>query len=120
MCGILGFIGKSKDTEASWSIANALMLKTEVRGSDATGFWASERGTDRVFFDKEAVKSSVYIDRPIWNNKFRQSNCDILLAHCRQCSVGVGNEKCNRNNHPHASTDRSLALVHNGRVPEYT
>lgn len=121
MCGIFGFIGKSQDNLASWTIANALMIKTESRGSDATGFWASERGdSKRVFFDKEAIKSTVYVDRDIWKNKFRESNCDILLGHCRQCSVGVGNEKVNRNNHPHASADRSLALVHNGRVPEYT
>ncbi len=119
MCGIFGFIGKSKDPLTSWKIADALMQKTEHRGTDATGFWASEHNGNQIFFDKEAVKSSIYHTRAIWNETFKNSNCDILLGHCRQCSANVGNEKCNRNNHPHVSLDKKTALIHNGQISEY-
>ena len=46
----------------------------------------------------------------------------MLLAHARGASKGVGEPIYNQNNHPFTSSDRSLALIHNGRVDdcEYT
>lgn len=119
MCGIAGFIGKSKDPRVSFDLMNALMVKTEIRGDHATGFWATEHGDGAIFFDKEAIKSSQYINRSIWKKDFADSDCDLVLGHCRQSSAGVGGEKTNRNNHPHASDDRNVALVHNGRINDY-
>lgn len=40
------------------------------------------------------------------------------MVHARGASKGVGEPANNKNNHPFTSTDRSLALVHNGRVDE--
>lgn len=120
MCGIIGFIGKSKNPRVSFDLMNALMVKTEIRGDHATGFWASETGDGSIFFDKEAVKSSLYIDRSIWKDDFAKTDCDLMLGHCRQSSAGVGHERVNKNNHPHASFDRNIALVHNGRINDYT
>lgn len=119
MCGIIGFIGHSKDPEATWELANALLIKTEVRGSDATGFYACEKGQGVIFYDKEPVKSSIYSNREIWRKQFSQTDSDMLIGHCRASSVGVGHERFNKNNHPHVSLDRRVALVHNGRIPEY-
>lgn len=119
MCGILGFIGKSANPKASFELANALLVKTEIRGEHATGFWSCERGDGRIFFDKEPVKSTVYATRDIWSRQYAAVNADLLIAHCRFSSAGVGHEKYNKNNHPHASADRRVALVHNGKIPEY-
>lgn len=117
----MGFIGKSKNPRASYDLSNALLVKTEIRGEHATGFWACERGEGSIFFDKEAVKSTIYSGRDIWSKDFAESNCDILLGHCRfsTLSAGMGHERYNKNNHPHVSGDKRVALVHNGKIPEY-
>lgn len=119
MCGIFGFIGKSKNPELSFSIADALMVKTEIRGEHATGFWSCEVNDGRIFYDKEPVKSSIYAGRDIWKKQYSKANPDILLGHCRFSTMNSGNEKFNKNNHPHVSADKQIALVHNGKVPEY-
>lgn len=120
MCGILGFIGKSVNPKASFELANALLVKTEVRGEHATGFYACEAGGEGdIFFDKEPVKSSFYVNRDIWSKGLGECDFDLLVAHCRYSSTGVGTEKFNKNNHPHISSDKRTALIHNGRVPEY-
>lgn len=96
------------------------MQKTEIRGEHATGFYACEQGQNGViFYDKEPVKSTVYCRRSIWCDQFAKADADLLIAHCRQSSIGVGSEKCNKNNHPHVNSDVSIALVHNGRVADY-
>lgn len=96
------------------------MIKTEVRGEHAAGFWAAESGDGAIWFDKEAVKPTEYAKRAIWKDQFAKAETDLMIAHCRQCSVGVGNQNTNRNNHPHVTSDLRTALVHNGRVPEHT
>ncbi len=45
---------------------------------------------------------------------------NLLLMHVRAQSQGVGDASCNKNNHPFVNADRSLGLVHNGRIMEYT
>lgn len=40
------------------------------------------------------------------------------MVHARGASKGVGEPANNKNNHPFTSSDRSLALIHNGRVDE--
>ncbi len=119
MCGILGFIGRSQNPKVSFELANALLIKTESRGEHATGFWSCERGNGRIFYDKEPVKSSIYTNRDIWAVQYADVNADLLIAHCRLSSAGVGHEKFNKNNHPHVSADRRVALIHNGKIPEY-
>src|SRR6185369_659043 len=97
----------------------ALFLKTEIRGEHASGFWACEEGDGLIYYDKEPIKSSQYITREVWKKDFSSTRSDLLLTHCRLSSVGVGHEKVNKNNHPHVSDDRRVALVHNGRIAEY-
>lgn len=98
---------------------NALLVKTEIRGQDATGFWGCEQGDGRIFFDKEPIKSSIYAQRAIWKEGLANADADLLIAHCRFSTLSAGNEKVNKNNHPHASADHRVALVHNGTIPEY-
>ncbi len=122
MCGIFGAIGRSKDPKVTYDLLNSLYLKTEIRGTDATGFYACYPGNDSVIYDKEPLKASEYVkQRDIWNQVFRQAcDVDLIINHCRQTSVGGGPEKINKNNHPHLSDDRRVAMVHNGKIPEFS
>lgn len=121
MCGILGFIGKSVNPRVSYELAHALLVKTEKRGEHATGFWACEEGNNgKIFFDKEPVKSSVYVKNDLWSRQFAEVNSDLFVGHCRFTSHNSGHEKYNKNNHPHVSSDKRVALVHNGKILEYS
>jgi hypothetical protein len=40
------------------------------------------------------------------------------LVHARGASQGVGSPHDNKNNHPFVSTDKTIGLVHNGRIPD--
>ncbi len=46
-------------------------------------------------------------------------NPDILLTHARGASTGVGAPFVNSNNHPFVNNDKSIGLIHNGRVSDY-
>ena len=45
-------------------------------------------------------------------------NPDILLTHARGASPGVGTPFVNSNNHPFVNSDRSIGLIHNGRISD--
>jgi len=122
LCGICGFIGKSNDPKASFDLATALMVKTETRGEHATGFYACEAGAGLeppVLCDKEPKKSSLYVYGDVWKEQFSQMDPDLFVGHCRLTSMGGGPERINKNNHPHWSEDKRVAMVHNGKIPEY-
>jgi predicted glutamine amidotransferase len=121
LCGIFGFIGRSKNPKVTYELLHNLFLKTEIRGTDATGFYATHPGDASIIFDKEPVKSSEYVKKDVWTKLFAQNNdVDLFIGHCRQTSVGGGPERVNKNNHPHWSHDRRVAITHNGKIPEFT
>lgn len=43
----------------------------------------------------------------------------MLLCHAREASSGSGLPRDNKNNHPFVNEDLSIALIHNGRVPNH-
>lgn len=114
MCGIAGFIGESKDPQLSFKLITALFEKIEMRGKDAAGFWGSNKD-NKILYHKEPGTSSNLIKKEIWKSvcKF---NPNLFIAHAREASSGVGPPNINKNNHPFTSADRSIALVHNGRI----
>lgn len=119
MCGIVGFVGQSKNPKITWLLANSLLEKTEIRGKEATGFWGAQADEDgQIIYHKEPVTSSTFVKLDIWKH-VQNFNPSLLLAHCREPTTGAGIPKTNRNNHPHVSDSRTLAVVHNGRVEEY-
>lgn len=92
--------------------------KSENRGIDATGFWGTETGTEgSVIYHKEPIRSSQFIKNEVWKTvEFFKLN--LLLVHARGASKGVGEPAINKNNHPFTSSDKTLALIHNGRVDD--
>ncbi len=115
MCGIMGFVGKSKNPTRSYELATSLLRETQARGQDATGFYSvgSSGIIDHFKIDKEAeyfVKKS-----QAWKRRCPDSIC--LIGHARASTHGT--ELKNINNHPHVTDDNQLALVHNGVISSY-
>lgn len=118
ICGIAGYIGRSKHPSISFELITALFSHLEIRGDDASGYWGTEVGQQgRILYHKEPTKSSDFITKPIWQN-VAGYDTDLLLVHARGASQGVGIPGQNKNNHPFVSEDRTVGLIHNGRIPD--
>lgn len=116
MCGIAGFIGHAKKPKASYELLTNLFDFLETRGTDAAGFWVSEEGErGRVVYHKDGIKSSEFIKNDHWK-LIRKLRMNIGLVHARATSKGGGHASNNINNHPFVSTDKQIAMVHNGTL----
>ena len=116
VCGIAGFIGKSKNSKLTYKLISALFRECEIRGDDASGYWGTNEKD--IFYHKEPIKSSDFVKKDEWLSLYNH-NLDMLLVHARGASLGVGSPVSNKNNHPFTSTCKSIGLVHNGRVPDF-
>jgi hypothetical protein len=97
-------------------LSTALFDKTESRGSDAAGIWGTT--TDgKIIYQKEPIKSSEFVKKDFWKS-IKKRNVDLLLMHARAASLGFGPPHINKNNHPFVSSDKTTALIHNGRIPD--
>jgi len=118
MCGMAGFLPRGSDSsfKDSRNFKESLkeMLKyLEIRGTHATGLISiSDNGS--FYTDKSPEKSSNYIDNI--NNDFDSiiESSKALIYHVRLATVGDPED--NINNHPFASADNRLHLVHNGTL----
>lgn len=117
MCGLAGFIGKSKNPELSYSVITALFSNLEIRGTDASGFWGVNE-SNQIIYHKEPITSKTLSLRNDWK-KLKEFNAELLLTHARGASTGVGLPIYNKNNHPFVSHDKNLAIIHNGRIQDY-
>lgn len=116
MCGITGFIGRSKDTNLSYELLTKLFEKSDTRGTDAAGLWATEAGFNgSVIYHKEPIRSSKFVKNKFWND-VSNFDIDLIIAHARGASKGVGEPFFNENNHPFTSTNKAIGLAHNGRI----
>mgnify|MGYP006274802483 CR=1 FL=1 len=70
-----------------------------------------------MVFHKEPTRSNAFVKKDIWKNLGRH-DLNLLLVHARGASKGVGEPAINSNNHPFTNSDKSLSLVHNGRVDD--
>jgi predicted glutamine amidotransferase len=118
MCGIAGYIGESKKPLLTYQLITKLFEKSEVRGIDAAGYWGVEKGVDgNVLYHKEPIRSSEFVKKDVWKI-VNKHNPNLLLIHSRGASKGVGEPSKNYNNHPFTNYDKSLGLIHNGRVDD--
>jgi glucosamine 6-phosphate synthetase-like amidotransferase/phosphosugar isomerase protein len=116
MCGLLGFIGESKNAELTELFTTALFVRTQTRGIDASGFYCvSEFENKNVFYNKKPICSIKYVTeneyKSLWENRITAG-----IFHCRAASVGVGIPAFNQNNHPFVSYDNRKAVIHNGVI----
>lgn len=117
MCGLAGLLGVSLNKKVSYELMTKAFEKAEVRGTDASGFWGTNQ-QEAVIYHKEPTKSSELVKMDAWR-KVCNFSPDLLLAHARQATQGVGEPAINKNNHPFTNSSRTLSLIHNGRIPEF-
>lgn len=116
MCGLFGFIGESKNPELTKDLSTALFVKTQVRGTDASGFYCVENFPNKqVLYYKKPIPAIEFVNlaeyKAIWQN-----NINLGLFHCRAASAGVGIPAYNENNHPFVSRCLKKAVIHNGVI----
>ena len=109
MCGIYGYIGnvKVKHRKRMVELVMALGTLTEVRGIDATGFYAKSNAFE--YMEKHSVQASVFY---LESDSFQEAILDgafVFIGHNRHASIG---NICNDNAHPFMTDN--IALVHNG------
>lgn len=103
MCGVFGFINNnSLSRPAAQKLAEALAIKSQIRGRDATGYAILNQGQIEVY------KKPVPASRLTINLK----DSDLFLGHTRFATMGNPTDESQA--HPFLSTDKNIALAHNG------
>ena len=116
MCGIAGFIGKSKNNTISFNLLSELFERLDIRGIDASGYWLAEAGNNgNVYTHKQPGKSSDFVKSNVWNSN-KDIDINLALIHARGASKGSGSPLINKNNHPFLSEQKNIALIHNGKI----
>ena len=107
MCGIVGYIG----TKEAYPILIKGLRRLEYRGYDSAGVaLVSDNGDLNVYKSKGKVDNLVEfcIDKDVSGT--------VGIAHTRWATHG---EPSSRNAHPHYSTSKNLAIIHNGIIENY-
>jgi glucosamine--fructose-6-phosphate aminotransferase (isomerizing) len=107
MCGIVGYIGKSNDVG---DILLEGLKRLEYRGYDSAGI-AIVRGGE-LFTEKMPGKIKE-LEEALRGKDLSGS---LGIAHTRWATHGEPNRI---NAHPHYSSDRKIAIVHNGIIENY-
>lgn len=105
MCGIVGYIGSKQ----AYPILIKGLKRLEYRGYDSAGV-ALLNGDINIY--KEAGKVADL------EAVAKEQNCEgnLGIGHTRWATHGEPNF---RNSHPHYSTDKSIAIIHNGIIENY-
>ena len=107
MCGIVGYIG----TKEAFPILIKGLRRLEYRGYDSAGVaLVNDDGALNVYKTKGKVDNLVEFcsDKNISGT--------VGIAHTRWATHG---EPSSRNAHPHYSSSKNLAIIHNGSIENY-
>src|SRR5574338_822967 len=139
MCGLVGIVQyKSKvpkdvRAKALRILFSELMLRTEVRGDDATGVYQVQKDGDSMLTKKgQKVSNWLYTRQqddadPVVYQDFMEMSTEhpqelgAIVGHCRKATVGSKGED-NKDNHPFAVQldERNAILgVHNGTLTNH-
>ncbi len=107
MCGIVGYIGDKN----SVPIIIEGLKRLEYRGYDSAGVGILENSHVNVVkkVGKVSILESEMTDRPI--------NSTVGIGHTRWATHGAPTEE---NAHPHFNNDKTLCLIHNGIIENYS
>ncbi len=107
MCGIVGYIGEQN----SLPILLEGLKRLEYRGYDSAGIGILENSHCKI--EKFAGKVSVLSENL---EKLRLSS-KIGIGHTRWATHGVPNQI---NAHPHFNSDKTIMIIHNGIIENYS
>lgn len=107
MCGIAAFSKPEGSTLNARHLAHHLLTQIESRGSHASGFsYINADGKVGIYKNPVPGSQLSLHDLP--------RDARTVILHTRYATQGPQSD--NRNNHPVVSTDRRIALVHNGVI----
>jgi glucosamine--fructose-6-phosphate aminotransferase (isomerizing) len=106
MCGIVGYVGKSK---AAPIILEGLK-RLEYRGYDSAGIAVIQDGGMKV------IKKAGRVDVLVKETAHSRLNGTVGIGHTRWATHGGVTDE---NAHPHVSSDGKFALIHNGVIENY-
>lgn len=106
MCGIFAYIGPRKN---SLSLVLKGLKTLEYRGYDSWGVAAELSG--ELFIEKKVGKIS-----EVKGDEFDQKECSLAMGHTRWATHGGVTDL---NSHPHFSSNKKVAVVHNGIIENY-
>ena len=107
MCGIVGYVGIKK---ASPILLSGL-ARLEYRGYDSAGISTIEKDGLHVVKDKGRVKN---LEK---NPEIEKLEGTIGIAHTRWATHGKPSKE---NAHPHQDNSKSISVVHNGIIENYS
>ena len=109
MCGIYGFIGKPKKGKEKklYELMKALGKHTEVRGKDATGFYAITPEFEYV--EKNCVPATEFYNNAAHAWEAINGGAYVFLGHNRWASIGAID-----NDNAHPFLGEKYALIMNG------
>jgi len=107
MCGIFAYIGNKQVVE----LLIAALKRLEYRGYDSAGI--SVHGGPLKMKKKVGKVSNLEAE---CSNAVAELEGTCGIAHTRWATHGKPSD---RNSHPHATADRSIAVVHNGVIENY-
>jgi len=114
MCGIAG-IAFSKDADINIKkveyFFKVLMMYTESRGSDATGYFMLDKNSNKIWYNKTNEPASDFVDRI----DFTGQKPAYVVGHTRLSTSG--DPKDNKNNHP-IVYGKTIG-VHNGVISNF-
>ena len=124
MCGITGYFGRTR--KGQWrqthAILEHLLLESEHRGREATGFVAltSPYRSSRpksVITGKQPMPAQQFITTNLQWRQLHHRRCCAVSGHCRYPTHGTPRD--NANNQPLSSKNGRWHVCHNGVIPEH-
>lgn len=107
MCGIIGYVG---DEQKAMEVILDGLSKLEYRGYDSAGLAIIENG--KIFIEKKSGK----LENLRNALKGKEESAYVGIGHTRWATHGNPTDE---NSHPHFSSDRKVAVVHNGIIENY-